>query len=367
MSQMSLRPQAGIRVLQRAAFQTPARTLGPQQGAAVDLFTLRNRAGAVANICNYGARVVQLLMPDASGVLGDVALGFNDWAALQRPSPSGVPSMGAFIGRYANRIAGGRFVLDGAAQQLPPNSGPHCIHGGAGGSRYAVFAAVQTADNQLALRHRFTPQNDGFPAQLDLCVTYTLTQNNALSVAWQANALDAPTVASFTSHIFFNLTSCVRSTVDEHVLQLKAAHYLPLRADQSPTGELLAVGGTPFDFRQPQRIGQHLHSPHPHIAQCGGYDHHFAVDGWDKRLQTIATVQAPSSGRTLTVSSTEPGVQLFTANGLDAAQCGFGRHSGLCIEPSYFPDSPNHPHFPSTRLEAGQVRVGEIIYAFGVG
>jgi aldose 1-epimerase len=339
------------------------RFLGQVGDKATALYTLNNSAGACIKVCNYGARVVQWLAPNAQGQWGDVVLGFDSLDSLLKPSPIGVPSMGAFIGRYANRIANAQFVLDGQTYDLSKNSGKHCIHGGKGGSRYGVFDTVQTAANQLELRHTFSPASDGFPGCLSLLVTYTLSDNNALSIAWQATAIDASTVASFTSHVFFNLSNDASRTVDKHVLQLNASRFLPLRADQSPTGELLVVDGTPFDFRQPQRIGKHLRSPHPQIALCGGYDHHFAVDDWNRRLKTIATVQAPSSGRTLTVSSTEPGVQLFTANGLDATQCGLARHSGLCIEPSYFPDSANHLHFPSTRLEPGETRVGEIVYA----
>ncbi len=349
------------RRLQRTAFQTNL------HGESVDLFTLRNTNGAFVNVCNYGARVVQIVVPDVHGVLGDVALGFDNLAGLMRPVPTGVPSMGAFIGRYANRIANAQFSLDGKVYHLSKNSGEHCIHGGVGGSRYAVFRALQTAGNQIELRYRFIPQNDGFPAVFDLCVSYTLTDTNALRVAWQATAQDAPTVASFTSHVFFNLANSVSSSVEDHTLQLNAAHYLPLRPDAAPTGEMLALESTPFDFRKPQRIGEHLHSVHPQIALCGGYDHHFVVDAWDTKLRTVAHVFEPQSGRTLTVSSTEPGIQLFTANGLDAAQCGFARHSGVCLEPSYFPDSPNHANFPSTRLGAGETRQGEIVYAFGVG
>jgi aldose 1-epimerase len=226
-----------------------------------------------------------------------------------------------------------------------------------------VFSATQTATNQLELRHTFTPTNDGFPGTLNVCVTYTLDDANALRIAWQAVAVDEATVANFTSHVFFNLSND-GSAVGEHCVQLHASRYLPLQANQAPTGELLAVDGTPFDLRQPTRLALQLHSPHPQIALCGGYDHHFAIDDWNGELKTIATVQEANSGRMLTVSSTERGVQLFTANGLDAAACGFAKHSGLCIEPSYFPDSPNQPHFPSTRLAADEMRRGEIVYAF---
>jgi aldose 1-epimerase len=335
-------------------------------GQVTALFTLRNRHGAFVKVCNYGARIVQVVVPDALGVLGDVALGYNDLAALQRPAPEGVPSMGAFIGRYANRIADGQFSLDGLSYQLSRNSGQHCIHGGEGGSRYAVFTATQTADNQLTLHHRFSPQNDGFPGTVDLTVTYTLSDENALSVAWQALAVDAPTVASFTSHVFFNLSLREQATVEDHRLQLHAAHFLPLHASLLPTGERLPVQGTAFDFRQAKRLGHDLRSAQPQIALCGGYDHHFLVDDWDGQLKKVAGLSAADGTRRLIVYSTEPGIQLFTANGLDEAQCGFAPHSGVCLEPSYFPDSPNNPAFPSTRLGAGDTRTGQIIYDFKV-
>jgi aldose 1-epimerase len=340
------------------------RFLGELDGQTIGLFTLRNVNGAFVNICNYGARVVQIVVPSAEGVLGDVALGFEDLDGCMRASPSGVPSMGAFIGRYANRIANGRFSHDGIAHQLSINSGSHCIHGGPGGSRYAVFSTQKTAGNHLILNHTFTPANDGFPGNLKLTVTYTLDDANALRIKWQATALDVATVASFTSHVFFNLSHDSETPVSHHLIQLHAERYLPLQTNQAPTGELQAVAGTPFDFRQPKRLGKDLFSDHPQIALCGGYDHHFAVNDWSGNLQNIATVTEPNSGRTLKVYSTEPGVQLFTANGLEQAQCGFVRHSGLCIEPSYFPDSPNQPNFPSTRLAAGDTRCGEIVYAF---
>jgi aldose 1-epimerase len=348
------------RQLQRSAFQ------GNLHGESVDLFTLRNASGAFVNVCNYGARVVQIVMPDARGVLGDVALGFDDLAGLMRPSPSGVPSMGAFIGRYANRIADAQFSLDGQRHQLSKNSGDHCIHGGRGGSRYAVFNAYQTAANQMVLSHRFTTQSDGFPGSIELLLTYKLDDFNALHISWEARAFDAATVASFTSHVFFNLASNPSTSVTHHKVQLQASRYLPLLPNLAPTGELLPVAGTPFDFRSAKSIGRDWDSAHPQIALCAGYDHHFAVDDWDGRLQRVATVTEPRSGRTLTVHSTEPGLQLFTANGLNVDACSFARRSGLCIEPSYFPDSPNQPHFPSTHLEAGQTRHGAMVYAFSV-
>jgi aldose 1-epimerase len=348
------------RRLQRRAYQ------GNLHGESVDLFTLCNASGAFVNVCNYGARVVQIVIPDARGVLGDVALGFDDLAGLVRPAPSGVPSMGAFVGRYANRIADAQFSLEGQFHQLSKNSGEHCIHGGQGGSRYAVFKATQTATNQLVLEHIFTPANDGFPGRLNLCLTYTLDETHALRIEWQAEALDAPTVASFTSHVFFNLSGDPSTSVAHHKVQLQAQRYLPLRPNLAPTGELMPVAGTPFDFRLAKLVGKAWHSEYPQIALCGGYDHHFSVDDWNGQLQRVATVTELSTGRVLKVYSTEPGIQLFTANGLDEAACGFARHSGLCIEPSYFPDSPNQPHFPSARLDTGQTRHGKIIYAFSV-
>lgn len=353
----------------------PARTLlrndfqGKVNDAATDLFVLRNKHGAHVSVCNYGARVVQIGMPDRQGVMGDVALGLNDLASLQKVAPQGVPSMGAFIGRYANRLAHATFTLDNTRYELSKNSGEHCIHGGAAGSRYVVFGAIQTAGNRLELQHTFTSEIDGFPGNLDLRLSYVLGDDNALNISWQATAQDAPTVASLTSHVFFNLSGDHRS-VEDHVLQVNAAQYLPLNKDLIPTGQLASVAGTPFDFQAPRRLGDALNQSHSQLDLCKGFDHHYALDDWRKAaadtpaLREVAQLCDLPSGRRLRVHSTEPGLQLFTANGLDAAQCGFVPRSGVCLEPSYFPDSPNQPHFPSTRIESGATRTGQIVYAF---
>lgn len=342
---------------------SPDGFIGEHAGQATRLFTLVNAHGAQVSVCNYGARVVQILMPDRQGRLADVALGFNDLASLQRPAPHGVPSMGAFIGRYANRIAQARFELDGQRYALPTHSGPHCIHGGTAGSRYAVFSAIQLSRMHLRMQHRFLPEDDGFPGVMDLTLDYLLNNDNALQIQWCAAAVDAPSIASFTSHVFFNLSGSAES-IDGHVLQINAARYLPLDAAQIPTGECASVQRTPFDFQTPRTLGSALAQPHPQLALCQGFDHHYAVNDWNGRLQAVATLSEPHSGRSMQVWSTEPGMQLFTANGLEQAACGFAPRSGVCLEPSYFPDSPNQPHFPSTRIAAGQQRWGEIVYAF---
>lgn len=341
----------------------PRRFEGRVDGQGVFLTQLRNAQGAQVSVCNYGARVVQILMPNAQGQLGDVALGFDDLAALQRPAPQGVPSMGAFIGRYANRIANAELIHDGQRYALSANSGGHCIHGGAAGSRAAVFQMERTAPNAAQLQHRFTHAQDGFPGELDLSVNYELSDQNALRIRWQARAVGASTLGSFTSHVFFNLAGSDCS-VENHVLQLHAERYLPLTAALIPTGELASVAQTPFDFRQPSSLGAALAMPHPQLVLCGGFDHHFAVSHWDARLREVAHLSEPTTGRSLRVRSTEPGLQLFTANALDAAACGFAPRSGVCLEPSYYPNSPHQPEFPSTRIEAGQTRAGEIVYAF---
>jgi aldose 1-epimerase len=286
-------------------------------------------------------------------------------------SPKGVPSMGAFIGRYANRISKGQFLLAGKRVELAKNSANHSIHGGPQGSRYVVFDAEQTAANHLVLKHTFTPLNDGFPGQVQLTLSYVLENNNRLRIAWQAKAVDAPTVASFTSHVFFNLSGHSQQTVHEHRLKVFASHYLPLNLTLIPQGQLHPVAQTVFDFLNEAPLSQGLNPlcQDPQIRLCNGFDHHFVVDAWQREpsgLKPVAHLFEPTSGRELTVHSTEPGLQLFTANSLVQAQCGFAKHAGVCLEPSYFPDSPNQPQFPSVRMEPGQVRYGEIVYAFGV-
>lgn len=350
--------------LDRAKFQ---KTI---DGKAVDLYVLRNSKGAQASITNYGARIEQVLVPDRNGVLGDVTLGYDSIDAVI----GGQASMGAFIGRYANRIANARFTLDGVTHQLAANSGPNSVHGGTRGSRFQVFDARQLSRNAVEMRYVFADGEENFPGTLPLRVVYTLDDDNALTIEWQATAEGKATVANFTGHAFFNLTGDPRTSVDDHVLIVDAARFLPVNATAIPTGELRPVAGTPMDFRTPKRIGQDIAVDDEQLRIGNGYDHHYVLDrpAGSTTLARAARVEEPTSGRVLEVWTTEPGMQLFSGNGLraqtprDLGKGGqlFVFRGGLCLEPSHFPDSPNQPAFPSTVLRPGETYSGRIVYRF---
>jgi aldose 1-epimerase len=350
--------------LERARFQ------GTLEGRTVDLYTLRGAGGLTARISNYGARLQQLLVPDRHGAPGDVLLGYASLAAVQR-DPAW---MGAFIGRHANRIGGARLERAGRRWPLPANDGAHSLHGGARGCALRVFEARQPAADALELAYRFTP-DDGFPGELRLALSYRLHGPGRLVMQWEAEALGEATVASFTSHGYFNLSGLPQSTVLDHELWLAADSVLESDADLVPTGRSAPVDGTPLDFRTPRPLGRDLDPLHPALRAAGGYDH-YLIDTHARpgALAHQATLRHPGTGRVLQVWSTEPGLQLYTGNRLHElppeAQGKHGertpRHGGLCLEPSGYPDAPNHPHFPTPWLEPGERRSGCIELRFGV-
>lgn len=350
----------------------PERFRATVNGRETGLFTLR--AGRMeASVTNYGARLVQVLAPDRRGELGDVLLGYPSIGQYQ----AGQKSMGAFIGRYAGRIAHGRFALDGTTHQLAANNGSHTLHGGPHGSRFQVFEAQRVSEASVAMAWLFS--GDGFPGDLSLRVTYTVTDAHELAIEYSAEALGRATVANLTSHGYFNLSGgpapaqpVAPAPIGGHVLQIEAAEVLETDPDGIPTGQTLSVAGTPLDFRQPTLIGPGLASGHPLLAPRGGYDHTFMLGG-DGALRRAATVHDPASGRTMEVWTTEPCLQLFTANtldgitGLDRGKNGavHALHTSLCLEAQFPPDAPNHSHFPSTILHPGASRTGRTVYRFG--
>ncbi|MBP2302763.1 aldose epimerase family protein [Azospirillum picis] len=357
---------AGYSDLDRGNFRTTV------DGKQVDLFTLRSRTGMVARITNYGAKIEQILVPDRQGVLGDVVQGYDGIDAVMQ----GQPSMGSFIGRYCGRIPGGRFTLDGVAQQVAVNSPPNCLHGGQRGSRFRVFDARPIDDASLELSYVFQDGEEGFPGTLPLRLVYSLGDDNALTISWTATAADRTTVANFTDHTFFNLSGDGGSSILDHVATIPASRYLSLDANGVPTGELVDVAGTPHDFREPAAFGARIGADDRMLALGKGYDLHYASDrpagGGEPARQAL--VVHPASGRTLEVLSTEPGIQLYTGNALegktprDLGKGGtlYGRHSGFCLEPSRFPNAVNIPSFPSTVLRPGESYAGSIVYRFGV-
>lgn len=342
---------------------------GTVDGRPVDLYTIRSKSGLVARITNYGAKIQQLLVPDRDGVYADVVLGFDSLSAAQR----GQASMNAFIGRYANRIAGARFPLDGVVHILSANNGPNSLHGGTRGSRFQVFNARQLSERAVEMVYVFKDGEEGFPGTLPVTLVYSFDDNDDFVIEWAATAIDKATVASFTGHAFFNLTGDPTVVNSSHVIRVNADTFLPVDRNLIPTGELKPVAGTPFDFRVPKPFGKDIGLDDEQLKLGNGYDHHFVL----KRtrpgaLEFAASAFEPTSGRYMEVWTTEPGMQLTSANNLSAtapADLGKGgklfvRRGGFCMEPSRFPDGPNQPGFPSTVVKTGEWYTGKIVYRF---
>jgi len=312
-------------------------------GTPVQRWTLE-RAGVRVRILSYGGIVQSLEVPDRDGRTADVVLGFADLDGyLAHPEPY----LGALIGRYANRIAGGRFTLDGVAYPLARNNAPNSLHGGEHGFDKRVWDATPV-DHGVRLSRVSPDGEEGFPGRLEMAATYTLEADGALRIAYEA-VTDAPTVVNPTNHSYVNLAGS--GNAGGHELRLAASRFTPVDADLIPTGELQEVTGTRFDFRQARKVGS-------------GYDHNFVLDkGLTERAVEVAELYDPSSGRALTVATTEPGLQLYTADHLSGP---FAPGDGIALETQHFPDSPNRPEFPSTVLRPGEVFRSETVYGFSV-
>jgi aldose 1-epimerase len=368
-----------------AAPQAPAAPAAPKasvtkssfgtlaDGTAVDLYTLTNAAGAEMRVTNYGAIIVSLRVPDRTGALGDVVLGYNRVDDYVKDSPY----FGAVVGRYGNRIGNARFTLDGKTYTLAANDGVNSLHGGRKGFDKLVWAAtpVDRADG-AALQLSLTSKDgdEGYPGTLQLTVTYTLTDANALVVDYLAKT-DKATPVNVTQHSYFNLAGEGVGTIDNHVMQIHADKYTPVAKGLIPTGELADVAGTPLDFRTPTAIGARIASPHPQMQLGGGYDHNWVVN-WPAgmaadKLAPVVRVTESTTGRTLEVESTEPGVQFYSGNFLDGHHVGksnrpYVKRAAFCVETQHFPDSPNKPNFPSTIVRPGKDYQSQTVFRFGV-
>lgn len=340
----------------------PARFQGEVDGRPTALFLLRNARGMEVAITNLGAKVLQIMVPDRHGAMDDVALGYDSLDAVL----GGSPSMGAFVGRYAGRIGGARFTLDGREHRLTPNSGSHCIHGGPRGARHRAFDAVQTDAQTLQLHHRFLTAEDSFPGTLDLQLTYRLNDDNALVIEHLATALDEPGPASFTSHIYFNLDGVTEGqSINGHVLQVPhATDVLATGADGIATGERVLLNGHVHDLKSATALGAvpdiDLSYPLP--------------DGATTEARLCAQLRSEASGRTLDVWTTEPLLQVYTAGQLgvgerpDVGKQGV-RHRprcAVCLEPQWFPNAPNCPTLPQNLVRPGRPYRGTTVYRFGV-
>jgi aldose 1-epimerase len=338
-------------------------------GREVDVFTLTNSRGVEVRALTYGGIIVSLRVPDRAGRLDDVVLGYDDLRGYLRKSPY----FGAVVGRFANRIARGRFTLDGRDHQLTVNEPRNHLHGGARGFDKVLWTAEErlgAGGVSVAFRYESARGEEGYPGRLAAVVTYTLTEASELIVDYEATS-DEPTIVNLTQHTYFNLAGAGSGDILGHTLTLQADQYLPVDETQIPTGEVAAVTDTPFDFREPAAIGSRIRARHEQLKPGDGYDHTFVVRRGLAGLVAAARLVDPGSGRRLDVRTTAPGVQFYSGNRLDGTIKGKGgrvypMHAGLSLETQQFPDAPNHPAFPSTVLRPGQQYRSTTVFAFGV-
>ena len=326
---------------------------GEVDGKKVLLFTLTNAAGSEVKITNYGGIVTEWNFPDKNGNVSSIVLGFDSLKTYL----AGHPFFGAIAGRYANRIGGAQFEIDGETYTLAKNNGENTLHGGSKGFDKQVWngKAIDGEEPAVELSYLSVDGEEGYPGNLQVTVTYTLTAGNELKIDYTATT-DKPTHVNLTNHSYFNLTGSPANTVLDHYVRIKAEKYTPVDAGLIPTGELAPVAGTPFDFGPPMKIGSR-------IAETGGdpygYDHNFVIDGEIGKLRPAAIVTDSISGRRLDMATTQPGVQFYTGNFLNGAVKSdegipYSRNTGFCLETQHFPDSPNRPDFPSTLLRPGE-------------
>ena len=346
--------------IRREAFQKEI------DGKKVDLYTLRSGTGMVVRITNQGGKIVQLVVPDRDNRPGDVVLGYETVDQYV----AGRPSYGAVIGRYANRIAKGRFTLNGQEYQLPVNNGPNHLHGGRG-SHFRVFDAAQIDDRSVRLTYVFKDGEEGYPGNVTLTVVYAVSEAQELFISYEA-VTDKPTVVNFTNHAFFNLAGEGQGDILGHELTINADRFTPIDATSIPAGELRAVTGTPMDFTSPVKIGARINDADEQLKFGTGYDHNYVLNKTGHALSFAARLSDPASGRIMEVYTTEPGMQLYTGNfntgkaPNDVGKGGkpYNAREAVCLETQHFPDSPNKPSFPTTVLNPGQKFTSTTIYKF---
>jgi aldose 1-epimerase len=336
-------------------------------GTAVDLFTLTNAHGMEVRITTYGATIVSIKVPDRRGRFDDVVTGFDTLEGYLTRSRF----FGAIAGRYANRIANARFTLDGRTYTLAANNGRNHLHGGRVGFDKVVWAGApfeRDGGVGVVLTHLSPDGDEGYPGTLSVSVTYTLTPRDELVIEYEATT-DRATPVNLTNHSYFNLAGDGHGDILRHQLTIDADRYTPTDDTQIPTGRLEPVDGTPFDFRKPTAVGARIDADNDQIRFGKGYDHNFVLNGASPHH--AARLMDPSSGRTLDVTTTEPGLQFYSGNNLDGSAVGksghvYGRRTSLCLETQHFPDSPNHADFPSTILRPGEQFRSRTVFTFGV-
>jgi len=337
------------------------------EGQAVELYTLTNQHQMKVSITNYGGIVTELWVPDRDHEIGDVVLGYDSLSQYL----AGSPYFGAIVGRYGNRIANGRFTLDGIEYELATNNGPNHLHGGLKGFDKVVWDGEPYAEQDevgVRLSYISVDGEEGYPGNLTVNITYALTNANELRIHYVLEA-DQTTVANVTHHGYFNLAGHASGDILGHELMLAANRFTPVDEGLIPTGELREVEGTPMDFRTPHAIGERIDVDDEQIRFGGGYDHNWVLNGEAGTIRLAAHVYEPTSGRVMEVLTTEPGIQFYSGNFLDGSNVGKGGvpyeyRNGFCLETQHFPDSPNHPEFPSTVLRSGERYESTTIFRF---
>ncbi len=335
----------GINLLPGKAFETQV------DGKSVNLYTLQNEQGTVAQITNFGGKVVSLWIRDRGGNYEDIVLGYEDIAGFLSAKEK---YFGASIGRYGNRIARGKFSLNGKDYTLVTNNGKNHLHGGEKGYDAVVWNAKQIDSQTLELTYLSVDGEEGYPGNLTIKLVYQLTNTNELKIEYRANT-DQPTVVNLTHHSFFNLHGAGNGTINDHLLQINASYYTPVDQGLIPTGQIATVENTPFDFQNLTAIGDRVGSANQQLKYGNGYDHNFVLNQNLEGLTYAARVEEPTSGRVMEVYTNEPGLQFYGGNFLDGTITGkenkvYDFRSAFCLETQHFPDSPNKPHFPTTTL-----------------
>ena len=335
-------------------------------GKQVDLYTLKNKNNAEAIFTNYGGRLVSLLMPDKNGKLVDVVVGFKSVADYEKSTE---PYFGATIGRFGNRIAKGKFTLDGKIYSLFTNNGQNTLHGGKKGFQYVVWDVKQPNDHTIELHYLSKDGEENFPGNLDVKVTYTLNDDNELKMDYLATT-DKKTVVNLTNHAFFNLNGEGSGTILDHTVTIFGDKYTPVDSTLIPTGKIVAVAGTPFDFTKPETIGKRINDKNEQLTFGKGYDHNYVLNKTaGMGMYHAATVQGDKSGIVMDVYTQEPGLQFYSGNFMQGKNTFKGGatddfRTAFAMETQHFPDSPNQPSFPSTELKPGQVYKTSSIYKF---
>ncbi|WP_225986483.1 aldose epimerase family protein [Rufibacter sp. LB8] len=339
-----------------------------KDGQEMRLYTLTNKNNAKATFTNYGGRLVGLWVPDKNGKMTDVVVGLPSATAFESSSE---PYFGATIGRFGNRIAKGKFTLEGKEYTLPINNAPNTLHGGKKGFQDVVWQAQQTSANTIVLTYTSKDMEEGFPGNLTAKVTYTLTDDNQLTMDYEATT-DKTTVVNLTNHAFFNLNGEGSGTILNHTLQVNADTYTPIDATLIPTGKIEPVAGTPFDFKNPTAIGARINDKNEQLKNGAGYDHNFVLNqSTDTGLFKAATAIGDKSGIVLEVLTQEPGLQFYSGNFMKSQNTFKGGskddyRTAFCLETQHFPDSPNQPNFPSTVLKPGETYKTSSSYKFSV-